>query len=97
MSFTKRRILDMWQKEKKRLYYLLPLEENHIDCLTLGYQMMSRMKPLLEQGYNEDHPNEKPYMVDVIYWMEDQGWDEMYKEFMALLDQSEEYNKAHQG
>lgn len=97
MSFTKRRILQMWAREKKRLQYLLPLEENYMDCLTLGYQMMSRMKPILEQGYNEDHPNEKPYMVDVIYWMEDQGWQEMYKEFMALLDQSEEYNKAHQG
>jgi hypothetical protein len=96
MSFTKRRIVQMWEKEKKQLQYLLPLEENHTDCLTLGYQMMSRMQPLLHLGYNEDHPNEKPYMVDVIYWMEDQGWQEMYKEFMALLDESKEYNKAHQ-
>lgn len=97
MSFTKRRILTMWEKEKKRLQYLLPMCEDHLDTLTLGYQMMSRMKPLLEAGYNEDHPEEKPYMVDVIYWMKDQGWEELYKEFMALLDQSEEYNKAHQG
>jgi hypothetical protein len=96
MTFTKRRILDMWQKEKKRLYYLLPLAEDNREFLSLGYQMLGRMKPILEQGYNEDHPAEKPYIVDIIYWMRDNGWDEMYKEFMFLLDNSKEYNKAHQ-
>jgi hypothetical protein len=97
VTFTKRRILQMWEQEKKRLQYLLPLANDYIDCLTLGYQMMSRMKPILEQGYSEDHPDEKPYIVDIIYWMRDNGWDEMHKEFNALLDQSKEYNKAHQG
>jgi hypothetical protein len=97
MTFTKRRILQLWQKEKKRLQYLLPLSKDHMDNLTLGYQMMSRMKPILEQGYNEDHPDEEPYLVDIIYWMRDNGWIEMHKEFRSLMNQAKEYNKAHQG
>lgn len=86
----------MWDQEKKSLQYLLPLAKDERDFLTLGYQMFGRMKPLLEQGYLEDHPDVKPHIVDVIYWMRDQGWDEMYKEFMFLLDNSNKYNKAHQ-
>jgi hypothetical protein len=96
LSFTKQRILHMWEQEKKRLHYLLPLADNYMDCLTLGYQMMSRMEVLLYRGYQEDHPGKKPYMIDVIYWMEDQGWNEISNEFMYLLDQSKDYNQAHQ-
>lgn len=96
MTFTKLRILQMWHQEKKKLTYLLPQAADHIEFLTLGYQMMSRMQPMLYQAYTMDHPNKEPYMVDVIYWMKDQGWNDMSREFMALLDQSEEYNKAHQ-
>ncbi|WP_028778776.1 hypothetical protein [Shimazuella kribbensis] len=97
MSFTKRRILSMWGQEKKRLQYLLPMCENHIDTLTLGYQMIGRMKPILEQGYNEDHPSDHPYMLDILDWMEANGWNEMYLEFKALSNQVDEYIEAHQG
>lgn len=100
MSFTKRRILQMWEQEKKQLQYMLPLEENHMDCLTLGYQMLGRMKPILEQGFNEDHPGEHPYMLDILDWLSDNGWHEMHLEFKALSDQVDEYLKekeAHQG
>ncbi|WP_028776185.1 hypothetical protein [Shimazuella kribbensis] len=96
LSFTKQRILHMWELEKKRLQYVLPLADDDMDCLTLGYQMMSRMESLIYRAYQEDHPDKKPYMIDVIYWMEDQGWNEMSQEFMYLLDQSKAYNKAHQ-
>jgi hypothetical protein len=86
----------MWEQEKKRLQYLLLLADDDMDCLTLGYQMMARMEVLLYRAYQEDHPSKKPYMIDVIYWMEDQGWIEMSNEFMYLLDQSKGYNEAYQ-
>lgn len=96
MSFAKRKVLQMWEKERNRLLYLLPLQSNHIDCLTLGYQMMSRMQPLLEYAYKGDQPEKEPHIVDIIYWMRDNGWHEMHEEFHALLHQSKEYIKASQ-
>lgn len=97
MSFAKRRILAMWEKEKKQLQYLLPQCDDHIECLTLGYQMIGRMKPILEAGYIEDYPEEHPYMIDILDWMQSNGWNEISLEFKALLDQMDEYKEAHQG
>jgi hypothetical protein len=89
----------MWEKERKQLEYQLPLAENYIDMLTLGYQMAGRMRPLLESGYIEDNPHHKDTKIDfkeVIKWMDSNGWDEIAKEFRSLFNQSRKYNKARQ-
>jgi hypothetical protein len=90
VSFTKKRIIQLWKKEQKSLAYLLPLAKNQSDFLTLGFQMVGRMKPVLEQGYKEDHPNRYPYMVDMIEWMYTNGWEEMAEEFEAFFTQIDE-------
>lgn len=96
VTFTKRRILKSWERESKSLQYLIPLAKNDLDFITLGFQMIGRMKPLLELGYHEDHPFEQPHMSNIIEWMKQNGWSDMALEFRSFFDQVDEYMKeAH--
>lgn len=97
MSFTKRRILQMWAKEKRQLQYQLPSAESYIDVLTLGYQMIGRMRPILETGYKEDHPDHEPQFTDLLRWIKENEWHEMAGDCEDLMKQAKKYNKAHQG
>jgi hypothetical protein len=92
MSFTKRRVLQMWEQEKKRLWYLLPLQDSYIDCLTLGYQMIGRMRSTCE-----DHPDQEPQFTDLLRWIKANEWDEMAGDFEDLMKQAKKYNKAYRG
>jgi hypothetical protein len=86
----------MWEQEKKRLQYQLPLAETYIDMLTLGYQMAGRMRPLLESGYIEDNLQCKDTKIDfrdVIEWMNSNGWHQMAREFKSLFKQSRKYKR----
>ncbi|MCH5584932.1 hypothetical protein MK805_08090 [Shimazuella sp. AN120528] len=97
VTFTKRRILKSWEKEYRSLQYLTPLAKNKFDFITLGFQMIGRMKPLLELGYHEDFPSKRPHMANMIEWMKKNGWNDMALEFREFFDQVEEYmNEAHQ-
>jgi hypothetical protein len=97
VTFTKRRILKSWDKECKSLQYLIPLAKNDFDFITLGFQMIARMRPLLELAYNEDHPAKRPHMANMIEWMKKNGWSDMALEFRSFLDQVDECMKeAHQ-
>ncbi|WP_028776214.1 hypothetical protein [Shimazuella kribbensis] len=93
VTFTKRRILQQWQQERNCLQYLLPFAKDQMDFLTLGFQMIGRMKPILEKGYNEDYPDDHPYMMNIINWMKTNGWEEMELEFKTFLKEVDKYMK----
>ena len=91
VTFTKRRILKTWRRECNSLKYLIPLARNRFDLLTLGFQMIGRMKPLLELGFQEDHPTKNPHMANLTEWMIHNGWQDMASEFQSFFDQVDEY------
>jgi hypothetical protein len=95
-TFTKRRIRKSWDKECKSLQQLIPLAKNDLDFITLGFQMIGRMRPLLELGYQEDNPSGQPHLTNMIEWMKKNGWSDMALEFRSFLDQVDECMKeAH--
>jgi hypothetical protein len=97
VTFTKRRILKSWQQESKSLQHLIPLAKNDFDFITLGFQMIARMRPLLELGFQEDNPSRQPHMTNMIEWMKKNGWSDMALEFRSFLNQVDEcMKKAHQ-
>jgi hypothetical protein len=97
VTFTKRRIRKSWDKERRSLQYLIPLAKNDLDFITLGFQMIGRMRPLLELGFQEDNPSGQPHMTNMIEWMKKNGWRDMALEFQSFIDQVDECMKeAHQ-
>lgn len=71
-SITKRKILQMWRREKQKFLRSLIWEKNdHRDTPPYAIQFYKDFKSLLYQSYLEEFPDKRPNLIELCDWFSD--------------------------
>lgn len=66
-SITKRKILQLWRRDKQKFLRSLISEDHHTNQFAV--QFYQNFKSLLYQSYSEEYPHHEPNIHDLYDWI----------------------------